>query len=268
MFKSLNGKTVLITGASSGIGSAIAQEYAKATNGNIRLILTARRTSRLDELAKRLQSEYPAVEILKAELDVSRRDSIGTFWDSLKHPFEIIDILVNNAGKALGSETVGLIDPEDVESVYMTNVIGTISIAQLVVSQMKARNSGDIVQLGSIAGRDTYPSGSIYCSSKAAVRSFTDALRKELISTKIRIIEIAPGNTRTEFSLVRAKGDAAQMEKAYEGMEPLRSSDVADVVVFATSRRSNTVLSEVVIMATSQAGPNHVYRGVQIKNVQ
>lgn len=260
MFENLEGKTILITGASAGIGAATAAEFSKATNGNIRLILCARRVENLQELSKHLESLYNDIEIFTAQLDVSNIHNIDHFFETLPLKFKEIDVLVNNAGKALGQEKVGDIESIDIETVFNTNVLGLMSMTQHVIKGMKERNRGDIVQVGSIAGRDTYPGGSIYCSSKAAVRAFTDATRKELISTKVRVIEIVPGNTKTEFALVRFKGDQEKADKVYEGMDTLLPEDIADLIVFSCSRKENTVIAEAVIMATNQAGPNHLHR--------
>lgn len=261
MFELLKDKTVLITGASSGIGAAIANEYIKVTNGQIKLVLTARRTQKIEESFKDSIEEYSNLKLYIASLDVSDIRSRLKFWENIPDEFKNIDILINNAGMALGSELVSSLVEKDVEAVYQTNVLGMIGMTKLAVADMLKRGSGDIVQIGSIAGRDTYPSGSIYCSTKAAVKSFTDALRKEMISTPIRVIEIAPGNTSTEFALVRSKGKEDLAAKANEGLNPLKPQDVAQVIVFATSREPNTVLAEVVIMPTRQAGPNHSFRG-------
>lgn len=257
MFERLKGKAVLITGASAGIGAATAREFASATNGEVKLVLGARRMSKLEELALELKEKYPQIEIHIGELDVSNTKKIKAFLADI--PFEI-DILINNSGKALGQENVGDIDENDIETVFNTNVIGLIAMTQMVLKGMKERNSGDIVQIGSIAGRDTYPGGSIYCSSKAALKSFTDAMRKELISYKVRVMEVAPGNTKTEFAQVRFKGDSSRASKVYEGVDTLEPKDIAELIVFVCSQKESTVVAESVIMSTNQAGPNHLYR--------
>lgn len=237
MFTNLIGKNVLITGASAGIGAATVCEFAEATEGKIKLVLGARRVDKLEDLAKSLTEKYPSIKVHGSELDLGSIPKIQSFLKSIPEEFAKIDILVNNAGKALGQEEVGSISLDDIETVFATNVIGMIAMTQLVIKGMKERNCGNIIQLGSIAGRDTYPGGSIYCSTKAALKSFTDAMRKELISTKLRVIEIAPGNTHTEFALARFKGDSPKASKVYEGMEALQPVDIAELIVFACSRR-------------------------------
>ncbi|KAG7835839.1 hypothetical protein KL943_001488 [Ogataea angusta] len=207
----LAGKTVLITGASAGIGEAIAHAFADAAGGDIRLVLAARRARRLEELGRQLARSGAKVHV--AGLDVSDNVAIDGFFAALPSEFRDIDVLVNNAGTALGVEHAGSIRDDDVQSMFATNVLGLIKMTQTVVRGMKQRNRGDIVQLGSIAGIESYPGGSVYCATKAAVRSFTQAVRKELIGTRIRVMEVDPGAVETEFSLVRFGGDAARARK-------------------------------------------------------
>lgn len=259
----LSGKTILITGASAGIGQATALEYLDASNGNVKLILAARRLEKLQEFKDKVTKEYPSAKVFVGQLDVTQFDKIQPFLDNLPEEFKDIDILINNAGKALGSDKVGDISTADIEGMVNTNVIGLITVTQAVLPIFKAKNSGDIVNLGSVAGREAYPTGSIYCATKHAVRAFTQSLRKELIDTKIRIIEIDPGNVETEFSLVRYKGDTARAKKVYENTEPLYADDVADLIVYATSRKANTVVADVLLFATNQASPYHIYRDAQ-----
>ncbi|ESX03493.1 hypothetical protein KL918_004535 [Ogataea parapolymorpha] len=254
----LEQKTVLITGASAGIGEAIAREFVEAAGGNIRLVLAARRADRLAELSRQLKQS--GAQVHTAQLDVSDRATIDAFFAALPSDYRDIDVLVNNAGKALGVEHAGNIRDKDVEEMFATNVLGLIKMTQTVIRGMKERNSGDIVQVGSIAGIESYPGGSIYCATKSAVRSFTQAIRKELISTKIRVMEIDPGAVETEFSLVRFGGDATKAKKVYEGYEPLKAKDIADVVVFNCSRRANVVVAESVVFPSAQAGSYHRHR--------
>lgn len=257
----LAGKTIFITGASAGIGQATALEYLDASNGNIKLILAARRYEKLQELKEKIEKDYPAAKVYIGQLDVTETDKIKPFLDNLPKEFKDIDILINNAGKALGSDIVGNISSADIEGMINTNVIALINVTQAVLPIFKAKNSGDIVNLGSVAGREAYPTGAIYCASKHAVRAFTQSLRKELINTKIRVIEIAPGNVETEFSLVRYKGDSERAKKVYEGTTPLVAEDIADLIVYATSRKQNTVIADVLVFPTNQASPYHIYRG-------
>lgn len=258
----LSNKTVFITGASSGIGRATAVEFCDATAGQIKLILAARRLDKLVELKAELVDKFPQVQVHVAPLDVSSPSAIGPFLGALPVEFKDIDILVNNAGKALGNAQVGSIAQQDIDECFNTNVMGLISITQAVLNIFKAKNSGDIVQLGSIAGRDPYPGGSIYCATKFAVRAFTEAMRKELINTNIRVIEIQPGAVETEFSIVRNYGDKSKADAIYKGREPLIAEDIAEMIVFATSRRQNTVVAEMLVFPSDQASASNVYRRV------
>ncbi|KAK6203509.1 uncharacterized protein RJT21DRAFT_27946 [Scheffersomyces amazonensis] len=256
----LANKTILITGASAGIGKATAYEFADASNGEIKLILTARRLDKLSELAHDLLAKYPKLQLHVVDLDVSKLETIPSFISNLPKDFADIDVLVNNAGLALGKDPVGQILPEDIQQMFQTNVLGLITLTQAVLPILKAKNSGDIVNLGSIAGRDPYPGGGIYCSTKAAVKSFSHVLRKELINTKIRVIEVDPGNVETDFSITRFKGDVTKAKDVYKGTEPLIGEDIAEIIVFAVSRRQNTVIAETLVFATNQASATHLYR--------
>lgn len=256
----LNGKTVLITGASAGIGKATAFELAEAANGSLKMVLTARRVEKLEELKTQLESKYSTIQIHIEKLDVSDLSSIKPFVALIPAPFKDVDILINNAGKALGREEVGQIATSDIKEMFDTNVLALITLTQEILPIFKAKNSGDIVNLGSIAGRDPYPGGGIYCPTKAAVKSFSHALRKELINTKIRVIEVDPGNVETEFSNVRFRGDLEKAKAVYAGTEPLVAEDIADLITFAVTRKQNTVIAETLIFSTNQASASHLYR--------
>lgn len=258
----LSGKNVLITGASTGIGYHTAKYFAEAAKGDIKLVLSARRKKKLEALQKELVTEYPSIKVHIESLDVSKIETIEPFLKGLPEEFATVDVLINNAGKALGLDPIGNVDTKDVEEMFQTNVLGLIQLTQLVVQQMKERNIGDIVNLGSVAGRNPYPGGGIYCATKAALRSFTHVLREELINTKIRVIEVQPGNVATEeFSLTRFKGDTEKAKKVYEGTQPLYGTDIAELILFAVSRPENTVIAETLVFATNQASAYHIYRG-------
>lgn len=253
-------KIVLITGASAGIGAATAVEYLDASNGKAKLILCARRLEKLETLKAQLLKEYPEARVHIVQLDVTKTETIQPFLNNLPEEYKNIDILINNAGKALGSDPVGEIDINDIKGMMDTNVIALINLTQAVLPIFKKKNAGDIVNIGSVAGREAYPTGSIYCASKFAVRAFTESLRKELISTKIRVILIAPGVVETEFSVVRYKGDTERAAGVYQDVNPLEAEDVADLIVYSTSRRNNTVIADTLIFPTSQGSPFHIYR--------
>lgn len=254
------GKTVLVTGASAGIGEATVKELAAAANGDIKFILTARRLEKLQGLESELKATYPEVKVHSVQFDVSKTEEIKAFVKNLPSDFADIDVLINNAGKALGKEEVGAIADADIREMFDTNVLSLIMLTQEILPIFKAKNAGDIVNMGSIAGRDPYPGGGIYCPTKAAVKSFSHALRKELINTKIRVIEVDPGNVETEFSQVRFRGDAEKAKAVYKGTEPLFAIDIAEIIVFALSRKQNTVIAETLVFSTNQASASHLYR--------
>ncbi|KAF3932253.1 hypothetical protein ABW19_dt0202135 [Dactylella cylindrospora] len=257
----LSRKTVLITGASSGIGRSTALEFVR-TAPDIRLIITARRVEQLEELKKEVLGISDKAEVLVQRLDVSDSKDVRRFWGELpKEEWrEKVDVLVNNAGLVKGLEHVGDIAEEDVNIMYSTNVTGLINMTQAVIPIFKAKDSGTIINIGSIAGREPYPGGSIYCSTKAAVRAFTEALRKELINTRIRVSCVDPGQVETEFSVVRFRGDKAKADAVYAGVEPLTGDDIAEVVVFVAGRRENVVVADTLIFPSHQGGAGAMYR--------
>lgn len=264
MAKRLEGKTIVVTGASSGIGRSTAKEFARTSPKNLKIIVTARRIDRLQELAQEIKDEVgDGVKVLPVQLDVSNPEEVKNFVPSLPEEFRDIDILVNNAGLVKGVAKAPDIDPEDMNIMFSTNVTGLINMTQAILPIFKKRDEGgrgDIINIGSIAGREPYPGGSIYCATKAAVRSFTDALRKELIATRIRVIEIDPGQVETEFSIVRYYGDKAKADAVYAGCEPLTPDDIAEVIVFAAGRRENVVLADTLIFPNHQASPTALHR--------
>lgn len=257
----LANKIIMITGASSGIGEATAKEFAAAANGNIKLILAARREEKLNNLKSQLISEFPSIKIHAGSLDVSAKESINSFLKSIPQDFNDIDVLVNNAGKALGRSMVGDIEQSDIEEMINTNLVGLITLTNSILPTFKAKNRGDIINIGSIAGRETYPGGGIYCATKAGVKFFTGSLRRELVNTRIRVMEVDPGAVLTEFSLVRYGGDLEAAEKVYEDTEPLGPEDIAEIIVFNVSRKLKTVIAETLVFPTHQAGAGTVYKG-------
>ncbi|TQB74638.1 hypothetical protein MPDQ_004488 [Monascus purpureus] len=262
--KRLEGKTIVITGASSGIGKSTAKEFARTSPKNLKLILAARRIDSLKQLAEEIKEEVgEGVKVLPVKLDVSNPADIKNFVPSLPAEFQDIDVLVNNAGLVKGVAQAPDIAPEDIDVMFSTNVTGLISMTQAILPIFKKRadgGRGDIINIGSIAGREPYIGGSIYCSTKAAVKSFTEALRKELISTRIRVIEIDPGQVETEFSIIRYYGDKQKADAVYANCEPLTPEDIAEVIVFAAGRRENVVIADTLIFPNHQASPTHLHR--------
>ncbi|KKY26854.1 putative short-chain dehydrogenase reductase sdr [Diplodia seriata] len=256
--KRLEGKTIVITGASSGIGRSTALEFARTSPKDLRLILTARRIDALKQLADDIKKEVgDGVKVLPVQLDVSNPSEVKSFVPNLPEEWRNIDVLVNNAGLVKGVAQAPEIAEEDINVMFQTNVTGLIGMTQEVLKVYKSRPDGakgDIINVGSIAGREGYPGGSIYCATKAAVRTFTDSLRRELISTRIRVIEVDPGQVETEFSVVRFYGDKSKADAVYKGVDPLTPDDIAEVIVFTAGRRENVVIADTLIFPNHQAG--------------
>lgn len=261
MSSRLSQKTILITGASSGIGKSTAFEFSR-TSPDIRLILTARRIENLRMIAEEIEAESQGkTKVLPLKFDVSNPEEVRGFITRLPGEWRSIDVLVNNAGLAIGLEKVGEISEDDINVMMTTNVIGLINLTQQIINIYHGRGGyGDIINIGSIAGREAYAGGSIYCAAKAAVRSFTDSLRRELISTRIRVIEVDPGQVETEFSVVRFRGDMTKADATYAGCEPLTPDDIAEIIVFAAGRRENVVLAETMVYPNHQAGAGAIHK--------
>lgn len=256
----LQNKTVFITGASSGIGKATAEEFVQQTrDGKVNLVLAARRLDTLNTIKADLESKGAKVHAVK--LDVSNLSEIQEVVSSLPTAFKRIDVLINNAGFVLGNDKVGSIDPSEVASMMQVNVLGLINMTQEVLKIYQDDGGhGDIVNIGSIAGREPYAGGSIYCASKAAVAAFTSSLRKELVASPVRVIQVDPGQVETEFSIVRMRGDKDKADAIYKGVTPLTPQDIAEIIVFAVSRPENVVLAESLVFPSHQAGAGVMHR--------
>ncbi|PAV23705.1 NAD P-binding protein [Pyrrhoderma noxium] len=254
----LLGKTILITGASSGIGAATALLFAKAGSN---LVLLARRAEQLQQIVDAAKAIPGSGKVAGVQLDVSDKAQVASLWDKIPQELRAIDVLVNNAGFVLGVEKIGSIKNEDIEAMFQTNVFGLISMTQLLVNDFKKRNTGHVINIGSVAGREPYAGGGIYCATKHAVRSFTGSLLRELVDTPIRVTEIQPGMVETEFSVVRFRGDKAAADKVYEGLQPLVAEDIAEEIVWAASRPPHVNLAEVYVLPVNQASPGIAYRG-------
>ena len=244
----LKGKTALITGASSGIGWAIAEQLAQQ---GARLILTARRVERLESLAVSLKNKYQSVVHLIA-LDVQDQAAVSKAIGSLPEAWKAIDILVNNAGLALASKPFHDCSLEQWNTMIDTNVKGLLFVTHAVVQRMIERNAGHIVNIGSIAGRESYPGGNVYCASKQAVKAISQSLRLDLSGYLIRVTEIAPGAVNTEFSTVRWN-DKERADTFYKDFQPLDANDVAETVLFCITRPPHVNISEMVVFPTDQA---------------
>ncbi len=252
----LENAIVLITGASSGIGAACATLFARA---GARLILAARRQDRLQELALDLQQAYGTQSYLLA-LDVRDGSEVQRALRSLPPPWAAIDILINNAGLSRGLDKLHTGVLQDWEEMIDTNLKGLLYVTRAVLPGMVERGRGHVVNIGSIAGRQTYPGGNVYCASKAAVRAISEGLKLDLLGTPIRVTEIQPGLVETEFSEVRFHGDQARAAAVYQGLTPLTAMDVAEVVVFAVTRPPHVNISEVLLLPTDQASTTLVHR--------
>jgi NADP-dependent 3-hydroxy acid dehydrogenase YdfG len=253
----LQDKVVLITGASSGIGEACARAFAAQ---GARLLLAARRQDRLETLAPLLK-ETGAAAVRSFRLDVRDAEAVFLAVEELPREWREIEVLVNNAGLSRGLHKLHQGRLEDWDEMIDTNVKGLLHVARAVIPLMTARGRGTVIHIGSIAGRQVYPGGNVYCGTKHAVRGITDALRIDLMGTGVRTVCIDPGMVETEFSEVRFRGDRSRAKKVYEGMTPLSGDDVADVAVFAATRPDHVSVADILILPTDQASADRVHRG-------
>ena len=242
-------KTILITGASSGIGEGCARKFASQ---GARIILNSRSIEKLESLAQDLKEKYNA-DCYVMPFNVCDRDSAAAALKALPEEWQSIDVLVNNAGLAIGvdKEYEGNLDEWDV--VIDTNVKALLSMTRLVVPGMIERGRGHIINIGSIAGDAAYPGGSVYCATKAAVKALSDGLRIDLVDTPLRVTNIKPGLVETNFSVVRFRGDKEKADNVYRGIKPLNGDDIAEVVYFAASAPEHMQVAEILVMPTYQA---------------
>jgi NADP-dependent 3-hydroxy acid dehydrogenase YdfG len=245
-------KTALITGASSGIGLACAELMAAA---GYQLILTARRADRLNDLAAELTAKH-GIGVKTLVFDVRNKQEVAAALNSLDTP----DVLINNAGLALGLSHFYAGDTDHWDTMIDTNVKGLLYVSRVFAEKMIARGSGHIVNVGSIAGKEVYENGNVYCASKHAVDALTKSMRLELAAHGIKVTGIHPGAVETEFSIVRFGGDEARAKKVYEGFENLVAADIADAVVWAVSRPAHVNINDIVIMPSAQPAAGMVLR--------
>lgn len=244
----------LITGASSGFGQAIARTLAEEGRS---LIITARRKERLQRLAEEL-SGRKGVEVIPLCFDVRRRDEVEAAAEELKGRGIQLRHLINNAGLALGLSDIANGDVNDWDQMIDTNLKGLLYTTRSFLQLMP--DGGHIVNIGSIAGKEVYPGGNVYCASKHAVDALSRAMRIDLLERRIRVSQVAPGLAETEFSVVRFKGDVEKAKKVYEGLVPLYAQDIADAVSFILSRPKHVCINDIVIMATAQGSATAVRR--------
>ncbi|MDQ2773108.1 MAG: SDR family NAD(P)-dependent oxidoreductase [Bacteroidota bacterium] len=246
-------KTAFVTGASSGIGRATAVALSKA---GFELVVTGRRRERLAELA----AELAPAPVHVLTFDVRDRAAVDTAVASLPEALRAPDVLVNNAGGAHGLSPIQSGNPNDWDQMLDANVRGLLNVTQALLPGMTARQTGFIVNVGSIAGQEAYANGNVYCASKAAVQMLTKTMRLDLLPTGVRVAEVNPGAVETEFSKVRFKGDEARAAKVYEGFEPLQAEDIADVVVFMVTRPPHVTIAEVLVLAGAQGAATTIAR--------
>lgn len=240
-------KTALITGATSGIGKATAEIFAKQ---GFNLVLCGRRQDRLDELKEKLGQ---SVEIHTLNFDVRDRDAVFAAVESLPKAFAQIDILVNNAGNAHGLDPIDKGSIDDWEAMLDINVKGLLYMSKAILPQMVERKAGHIINIGSTAGKEVYPNGNVYCASKHAVDAINQGMRIDLNAYGIRVGAVNPGLVQTEFSDVRFKGDTDKASKVYQGFQPLKPQDIADIILFVVTRPYHVNIADLVVMPTAQA---------------
>jgi NADP-dependent 3-hydroxy acid dehydrogenase YdfG len=249
-------KIALITGASAGIGKATAQKLAE---NKFNIIITGRRLKQLEELKNELGIKHKA-DVFILNFDIRNQEETSNAIDSLPETWKKIDVLVNNAGLSAGLDHIQEGDIDDWERMIDTNIKGLLYITRKVAPLMIARNSGHIVNISSIAGKEVYEKGNVYCATKFAVEALTKGMRIDLLNHNIKVTSIAPGMAETEFSVVRFKGDKDRADQVYQGLTPLNGEDVADAILYAITRPPHVNISDMLIMPTAQANPVYVNR--------
>ena len=249
-------KIALITGATAGIGEATAELFARE---GYNLILTGRRTDRLDKLAARLNKKYN-VEVATSSFDVSNRAEVLENLESLPAKWKKVNVLINNAGLSQGLDPIDKGDMDDWDRMIDTNVKGLLYVTKVVSNWMITNGHGHIVNLGSIAGKEVYANGNVYCASKHAVDALNKAMRIDLLPHGIKVTAVHPGAVETEFSVVRFKGDEKRAKKVYEGFDALAAEDIAETIWFAVSRPAHVNINELIVMPTAQANAGTIFR--------
>ncbi|WP_295720909.1 SDR family oxidoreductase [Mucilaginibacter sp.] len=249
-------KIALITGATAGIGEACAHVFARE---GYNLILTGRREDRLEKLAEQLNETYN-VEIAILSFDVRNREQVIENLEGLPEKWKLVDVLINNAGLSQGLDPIQNGNVDDWETMIDTNIKGLLYVSRMVSNWMIASGRGHIINLGSIAGKEVYLNGNVYCATKHAVDALNKGMRIDLLPHGIKVTAIHPGAVETEFSEVRFKGDKERAKKVYDGFEPLVAQDVAETIWFVASRPAHVNINDLVIMPTAQATAVNIYR--------
>lgn len=242
-------KIALITGATSGIGEACAHLFAQQ---GYNLILLGRRENLLEKLAHHLADKY-AIEVKKIQADVGDKENINYVLETLQPQWKNVDVLINNAGLSQGLDPIDKGNTDDWDTMIDTNIKGLLYVSKVVSGWMVEHKKGHIINIGSIAGKEVYPNGNVYCATKHAVDALNKAMRIDLLPYGIKVTAIHPGMVETEFSIVRFKGDEARAKKVYDGFEPLVAQDIADAIWFAVSRPAHVNVNDMVIMPSAQA---------------
>ncbi len=246
-------KTIFVTGATSGFGKACAHSFAHEGH---RIIITGRRADRLETEAENLLKMY-GVEVLTLNFDVRDRDAVKQAVDSIPQNWRIIDILINNAGLAAGSDPLQDGNMDDWDTMIDTNVKGLLYVTKNIFPLLLQSKCPHIVNIGSIAGKEVYAKGNVYCATKFAVDALTRAMRIDMLSHGIKVSQVAPGAAETEFSQVRFKGDLEAAANVYKGFKPLEAEDISSAVLWITSLPAHVNINDLVIMPTSQASPGY-----------
>lgn len=249
----LEQKFAVITGATAGIGKAAASLFAQS---GCHLALTGRREERLREFKAALEREY-SIEVEVGAFDIRDIESCRTFVDGLSRQ---VDILLNNAGLAVGTDAIFEGNMNDWETMIDTNIKGLLAMTRFITPGMKERNTGHVINLSSTAGHETYQGGSVYCASKHAVKAITEATKKDLHGSKVRVSMISPGLVETEFSVVRFKGDKNKANNVYEGIQPLTAQDIAEIIHFVASRPPHVNIMDTIIYPVNQSSATMVHR--------
>lgn len=249
-------KTILITGATSGIGQACAEIFAKYP---YKLILTGRRKDRLDKLSEKLKREYNC-EVLTLCFDVRDYKSTENALANLPEPFSKVDVLINNAGLASGFGSIQNGNISDWDKMIDTNIKGLLYVTKVLSQGMIERKSGHIINIASIAGKEVYANGNVYCATKHAVDALSRAMRIDMLAAGIKVTNVAPGMVETEFSLVRFGGDAERAKNVYQGLKPLSANDIASVIDLVVQLPPHLVINDITITPLAQASANHAIR--------
>tara|TARA_Y100001949_G_scaffold150625_1_gene135911 strand:- start:307 stop:1056 length:750 start_codon:yes stop_codon:yes gene_type:complete len=240
-------KTILITGATSGIGLAAAKKLANEKN---QLILCGRRQYKLDEIYEELSK---SANVLSLCYDVSDKNEVNRILNDLPEEFRSIDILINNAGNAHGLDTIQEGSIEDWDNMIDINVKGLLYVSRAIIPKMVEKKNGHVINIGSLAGREVYEKGNVYCASKHAVNAISKAMRIDLNKTGIKVSEINPGLVETDFSNVRFKGDNDRAEKVYQGYKALQAEDIADIIEFVINRPGHVNIADILVLPQAQA---------------